>query len=113
VKADCGHVTRLYDKIKSFDSKGKMHRIEMTITTKNPELCHKCFEEKAVIRCALCGGSIFPGDFIILVSIEKDNVPKYAVPYEERFIVCARRACCNNGGLLCGRWTSSGEVTSL
>jgi hypothetical protein len=112
VKAKCGHETRLYDKITVTGKDDKTKEIKLELTNLKPEYCHKCIE-KTVIRCALCGEYILPGDLITLVSIKNSNIPKYAVAEGKRFIACSARTCCSNGGNLCGRWSLPGKITPL
>ena len=113
VKADCGHKTRLYDKISVFDKNGKQDFLGITITTKKPKYCHKCYE-KMVIRCAWCGGSILPNDPITLYSpIDGYKIPEYAVIYKEdpeQFVGCLRWGCAESGGDRAGFWVMPGKI---
>ena len=111
VKADCGHTTRLYDKITIYDDKEKQRRVGISIKTRKPECCLKCYETKMIIRCAWCGGSILPYDPITLHEPKEDyKIPAYAVTYKNnRLIGCLRRGC-GDPGFRAGFWVMPGEV---
>lgn len=111
VKADCGHTTRLYDKITVYNDKGKQEKIGISITTKKPECCLKCYETKMVIRCAWCGGSILTGDPITLCAPKKGYIiPQYAIRYTKNRLVGCLRMGCGEPGLRAGFWVTPGKV---
>lgn len=111
VEAECGHKTKLYDKITVTDTKGESTKVGVSISTMKPSCCHVCFE-KMVIRCAWCGGYILPGDPITLYSPnEKFEIPDYAVKYKnDKLIGCLRMGCACSGGDRAGFWIMPGEV---
>jgi len=110
---ECGHKTRLCDKIEVIGKDGETKNIEIEITTIKPSHCHKCVEKMA-IRCAWCGEPILVGDPITLYK-PKDNfkIPEYAMVYKEntkQVVGCLRRKCCYSGADRSGFWVIPGKV---
>jgi hypothetical protein len=58
-----------------------------------------------VIRCALCGLPIFPGEGVALYSRASSQYKSIATKVGKNFIGCLRWECCPSGGFYAGHWT--------
>ena len=71
--------------------------------------CPNCRVEEAksvVIRCALCGLPILPGESVAVYD-ERNELPYKAVAYKQEafYLGCLRWDCCPSGGFYAGTWT--------
>lgn len=97
----CGHRGPRWFKISTWG--------EETKKIKNPQRCPDCMLEyfkKVLIRCAVCGRHIAPGDPVALYStISKDLRIEIATMVDKETVVgCLRRGCCPSGGFFAGHW---------
>ena len=110
VIADCGHETKVKDRVTAF---GESVIAELPIKDEKTPYCHRCIEKMA-IRCAWCGHAIFIGDPITLYTPPKDfKIPEYAVIYKEnplQLIGCLRWNCAQSGADRAGFWLPPGRV---
>lgn len=111
VKANCGHKTKLVNKIYAFGSSVKT-RIKPN--NGKVEYCHECLQNMA-IQCGWCDGAIFIGDPITLYSPNnKDYIPqKSAIIYNHNpltIVGCLRMNCADTGADRAGFWMPPGGV---
>lgn len=74
---------------------------------------------KHVIKCALCGLHIVPGEGVALYSPGPDMHQEYATRVGDSVIGCLRWDCCPSAGFFAGNWSEvgfksrfGGEVTA-
>lgn len=113
VVAQCGHQTLIYGSAKAHDGSVRDIKLDDQNEAGVPPICLNCFE-KAIIPCAWCGQSIFPGDPVTL-HLLRDNVffqpPTKAVVYSEDplcYVGCLRASCTDSGVDRQGFWTPNG-----
>ncbi|MDD5165399.1 MAG: hypothetical protein PHG25_02580 [Candidatus Pacebacteria bacterium] len=74
--------------------------------------CPSCLTariKKEIIRCAVCGLPICPGEGVALYSIESPGIRKeIATIVDDAVIGCLRWSCCPSGGFFAGHWTEKG-----
>lgn len=111
VIAQCGHPTKLMDRVNAFGETGII-----TITPgKNGkvEYCHRCLE-KMTIRCAWCGNPIFIGNPVTLYTpAENYKIPEHAVICGSnpiRLVGCLGWNCADSGVDRAGFWIPPGKV---
>ncbi len=75
--------------------------------------CPTCWIQrikKHVIRCALCGLPIFPGEGVAVYHKSSEGLRLKIATYvgKETVLGCMRWDCCPSGGFFGGRWTEQG-----
>ena len=106
--AKCGHGTYLRGTIGPEDDR---REITLTLESDNrPEVCLDCIE-KAIIRCAWCGDTIWPNDPITLyAAMNKEFVPKEGSrKYDDDgssavYVGCLGWDCAKTGADRAGFW---------
>lgn len=85
---------------------------EITKTIKQKEECPICMQaryQKHVVRCALCGLGIAPGDGVALYGADSLDVHlEWATRINNSVIGCMRWDCCPSGGFFVGNWSEAG-----
>lgn len=97
----CGHRGPCWFKLSTWG--------EETKKIKNRERCPSCMLElfkKVMIRCAVCGHHIAPGDPVALYSTtSKDLRVEIATILDEKTVVgCMRLDCCPSNDFFAGHW---------
>ncbi len=109
VVADCGHKTKIKDKVEAF---GEHVIIELPLEGKKTAYCHSCLAEMT-IKCAWCGKPIFIGDRVTLYTPCNGKVPDHATVFSKdplRLVGCSRWDCAETGGDISGSWQPPGKV---
>ena len=101
----CGHRDARVFRIRAFGVETKKIR--------QKERCAECFLQhvrEKVIRCALCGLPIFPGDPVALYHRKSEGLQFEVASFTEKdaAIGCLRWDCCPCGGFFAGHWTENG-----
>ena len=109
--ANCGHKTKLHDKVFAF---GESTSTQLPIKDGEIDYCHRCIEKMA-IRCAWCGHTIFIGDPVTLYSPRDENfdVPEHAMVYCKdplQLVGCLRWNCADSSADRMGFWLPPGVV---
>ena len=76
----------------------------------DPELCPDCVLAKlheCVIRCAVCGGAIFPGNGVAVYHVMNNKMLNLEIATyadKDHVIGCLGMDCCPSGGFFAGHW---------
>ncbi len=113
---ECGRFTRTYEcghrgaRWFVIDTYGlrtkKIHRKDLC-----PE-CTLALFKKHIIRCALCGLRIAPGEGVALYSARSQDIKRDIATLvgEDSVIGCLRWDCCSSGGFFAGNWSEDGFI---
>lgn len=109
-KYECGHRGPRWFRISTWDEETKKIR--------NRERCPDCmlvYHLRVVIRCAVCGRYIAPGDPIALYSTSSKGlrVEIATMANDSSVIGCMRIGCCPSGGFFAGHWNGEKFVSSF
>lgn len=111
-KCACGHTAKRKTVITVHDVQ------HVYILNKKREYCPQCWK-KAVIKCAWCGKTIFPGDPITLCAPTDEDCEFYphAVIYKTtpclQVVGCLSSHCCNVFADRSGFWIMPGKVQRI
>lgn len=108
-KYGCGHRGSRWFILSTYGTKTKKIR--------KKKLCPSCFlagAKQHIIRCALCGFHIAPGDGVALYAglheskLEESGIRSDATWIGRDVVGCMRWLCCPSGGFYAGYWTNEG-----
>ena len=108
-KYKCGHIGPKWYKLDIYG----IESLEMN--NKRVDECPACLVARLnrhVIRCALCGLPISPGESVALYHKDSSSVRKdvATIVDENAAVGCLRWDCCPSGGFLAGHWSEEGFV---
>lgn len=91
---------------------------EKTPKIERRNMCPECailFLKEHVIRCALCGLSISPGEAVALYSRDTKGIHTNIATHvgEQQVIGCLRWDCCPCGAFYAGNWSKNGFIPAF
>ncbi len=112
VAYECGHRGAKTFTLNAFGDKFPAPDTMLAERKRCPD-CETADVRAVIIRCAVCGHGIFPGEPVALYSDDARFNEKWKTKIDQGVIGCMRMNCCPSGGFFAGHWSGKEFVPAF